>query len=93
MCNFGFNALVPWLRDIDGANCFIGKHTVDDNRHFILNCPSFKDYFALLRHKLKVKVHKSNPVDGSLISNFADNPDQHSKMLLLLGVYRYHLTR
>ena len=85
MCNFGFNGGVPWLRDTDGANCFIWKHTVDDNRHFILNCPSFKDHFALLWHKLKIKVHKSNPVDGSLISNFVDNLHQHSKMLLLLG--------
>ena len=85
MCNFGFNGGVPWLRDTDGANCFICKYTVDDNSHFILNCPSFKDYFALLWHKLKVKVHKPNPVDGSLISNFVDNLDQHSKMLLLLG--------
>ena len=68
MCNFGFN----------------GGVTVDDNNHFILNCPSFKDHFALLWHKLKVKVHKFNPVDG-LTSNFVDNLDQHSKMLLLLG--------
>ena len=64
MCNFGFNGGVPWLRDTDGANCFICKHTVDDNiNHFILNCPSFKDYFALLWHKLKVKVQKSNSVE------------------------------
>ena len=48
MCNFGFNGNVPWLRDSDGANDFICKHTVDDNSHFILNCPSFKDHFALL---------------------------------------------
>ena len=40
MCNFGFNGGVRWLRDTDGANCFICKHTVDDNSHFILNCPS-----------------------------------------------------
>ena len=45
-------------------------------------CPR---HFALLWHKLKVEVRKSNPVDGSLISNFVDNLDQHSKMLLLLG--------
>ena len=43
ICNFGFNGGVPWLRDTDSANCFICKHTVDDNSHFILNCPSFKD--------------------------------------------------
>ena len=73
MCNFGFNGYVPWLRDTDGANCFICKHTIDDNSHFVHNCPSFKDYFALLWHKLKVKVHKSNPVNGSQISNFADS--------------------
>ena len=84
MCNFGFNEGVPWLRDTNDANCFICKHTVDDNSHFILNCPSLKDYFALLWHKLKVKVHKPNPVDGSLISNLVDNLDQHSKMLLPL---------
>ena len=77
--------MCKWLRDTDGANCFICKHTVDDNSRFILNCPSFKDYFALLWHKLKVKVQKSNPVVGSLLSSFVDNLDQHSKMLLLLG--------
>ena len=85
MCNFGFNGGVSWLRDTDGADCFIYKHTVDDKSHFILNCPSFKDHFALLSHKLKIKIHKSNHVDGSLISNFVDNLDQHSKMVLLLG--------
>ena len=86
MCNFGFNGGVLCLRDTDGANFFICKHTVDDNNHFILNCPSFKDHFALpVWHKLKIKVCKSNPVDGSLISNFVDNLDQHSKMLLLFG--------
>ena len=83
--NFGFNGGVPWLRDTDGANCLVCKHNVDDNSHFILNCPSFKDHFALLWHKLKVKVDKCNPVDGSVISNFVDNLDQDSKMLLLLG--------
>ena len=81
MCNHG----VTWLCDTNSANCFICKHTVDDNIHFILNYSSFKDHFALLWHKLKVKVCKSNPVDGSLISNFVDNLDQHSKMLPLLG--------
>ena len=30
MCNFGLNGGVPWLRDTDGANCFISKHTVDE---------------------------------------------------------------
>ena len=84
MCNFGFNGGVPWLRDTDGANCFICKHTVDDNSQFILNCPSFKDHFAILWLKLKFKVRKSNPVEGSLISNFVDNLDQHSNMLLFL---------
>ena len=64
MFNFGFNGGIPLLCDTNGANCFICKHTVDDNSHFILNCPRFKDNFALLWHKLKVKVHKSNPVDG-----------------------------
>ena len=85
MCNFGFNGGAPWLRDTDGANCFICKHTVYDNSHLILNSPSFKDYLALLWHKLKVKVHKSIPVDGSLISNFVENLDQHRTMLNLLG--------
>ena len=82
MCNFGG---VTWQGDTDGADCFICKHTVDDNNHFILNCPSFKDHFALLWHKLKVKVRNSNSVDGSLISNFIDNLDQHTKRRLLLG--------
>ena len=89
-CNFGFNGGIPWLRDTDVANYFICKHTVDDNSHFILNCPSFKDHFALLWHKLKVNVHSSNPADGSLISSFVDILNQHSKMLLLC---RYHWTK
>ena len=33
MCNFGG---VTWLRDTDGANCFICKHTVDDNNHYLI---------------------------------------------------------
>ena len=84
MCNFGLNGGIPWLRDTDSANCYICKHTVDDNRHFIIDCPSFKNYFDLLWHKLEVQVHKSNPVDISLISTFVANLDQHSKMLLPL---------
>ena len=55
--NFGFNGRgVPWLRGTDGANCFICKHTVVDTNHFLFNCPSFKDHFALLSRKSEFVV-------------------------------------
>ena len=37
-------------------------------------------------HKLKSKARSSDATDGDLMANFVDNLDQHSKMLLLLGV-------
>ena len=83
MCNFGFNGDIRWLCDTDGANCLICEHTVDN--HFITDCPKFRDNFALLRRKLKLKVCSSDPTDRDLMANFLNNLDQHSKMLLILG--------
>ena len=77
MCNIGFNGGLLWLCDTDGANCFICKHTVDITSHFTLDCPSFKDHFVLLWHKLKIKVRNFNPTDGDLKANLVDNLDQH----------------
>ena len=44
MSNFGFNASVPWLKDTEGALCFICKEDIENTDiehtdHFLLDCP------------------------------------------------------
>ena len=44
MSNFGFNALIPWLKDTEGALCFICKEDIENadiehTDHFLLDCP------------------------------------------------------
>ena len=52
---------------------------------FFLIASIFVKNFDSLWTNLDVKASKSNPTDGSQISAFIKNLDQHSKALLLLG--------
>ena len=38
MGNFGLNRSMPWLRNTDGALCFICKQDVEKVMHFFLDC-------------------------------------------------------
>ena len=37
--NFGFSGGVPWLNGTNSQLCFLCKSAIDDNLHFILDCP------------------------------------------------------
>ena len=39
MGNFGLNASVPWLKNTEGALCFICKKDIENTDHFLPNWP------------------------------------------------------
>ena len=45
MGNFGVNASVPWLKDTEGAFCFICEEDIENTYHFLLDCQQFKENF------------------------------------------------
>ena len=42
MGNFGLNASVPWLKDIEDALCFICKEDIENTDHFCLTVTRLK---------------------------------------------------
>ena len=36
MANFGLNASVPWLKDTEGAICFICKEDIENTDHYLI---------------------------------------------------------
>ena len=36
MGTYGFNGGILWLHYTDGANCFIGKQSIDNASHFFI---------------------------------------------------------
>ena len=65
MGSFDLNGSVPWLKDTEGALCFICKEDVENTYHFFLNCTQFKEILTLVWRNLQLKVTRSNPTDGS----------------------------
>ena len=45
MGSFRLNGSVPWLKDTEGALCFICKKDVENTYYFFLDCPQFKENF------------------------------------------------
>ena len=43
MGSFGFNGSVSWLKDTDGALCFICKEDIENTCQFFLDCPQLKE--------------------------------------------------
>ena len=86
MGQFGLSGGIPWLRNLDGAFCFVCKQDVESVTHFLLDCSYFKQNF------LSLKIMVSNQTDGVNICQFIDNLDRHQKVLLLLGGLCYHST-
>ena len=44
---FGLNGSVPWLKDTEGALCFICKEDLENAYHFCLDCLSLKRILTL----------------------------------------------
>ena len=85
MGNFGFSAELPWTSKADDALCFICKESNDNLYHFLLDCPYFRNNFDSLWSNLVIKATNWNSADGSHVSSFLTNLDQHNKALMLLG--------
>ena len=85
MGQFGLRGGISWLRDSDGAFCFVCKQDVERVTHFLLGCSYFKQNFLSLWRNLKLKITVSDQADREKICQFIDNLDRHHKVLLLLG--------
>ena len=85
MRNFEINVGVPWLTNTGGELCLLCNESVEDVSHFLLNCPSFRDYRESLWSNTSRKVIACSPSDGTQISHFFSSTDREQKILLLLG--------
>ena len=85
MGNFDLNASVPWLKDTEGALCFICKEDIENTDHFLLDCPQFKENFDSIWRNLDLKIMRSNPTDGIQIANFIKELNCQHKIMLLVG--------
>ena len=56
MANFGLSAFVPWLKDTEGALCFICKEDIENTDHFLLDFPQFKENFDSIWRNLDLKI-------------------------------------
>ena len=72
MGQFGLSGGIPWLRDSDGAFCFVCKQDVESVTHFLVDCS-----FISLWRNLKLKITVSNQGDRVNICQFIDNLDPH----------------
>ena len=84
MGNFGFSAELPWASKADDAICFDCKECNDNLYHFLFDCPYFRDNFDSLWSNLVIKATNCNFADGSHVSSFLTNLDQHNKALMLV---------
>ena len=75
MGQFGLSGGIPWLRDSDGAFCFVCKQDVERATHFFLDCSYFKQNFLSLWRNLKIRITVSHQADGINICQFIDNLD------------------
>ena len=83
--NFGLNGSLIWLQNTDGTICFICKEDIESVTHFFLDCPYFRNNFEYLWNKPRIKIARSNPIDGAYICNFIKNLDGNNRVLLLLA--------
>ena len=68
MGQFVLSGGIPWLRDSDGAFCFVCKHDIES----VTDCSYFKQNFLSLWRNLKLKVTVSNQADGLNICQLID---------------------
>ena len=69
----------------DDALCFTCKESNDNLYHFLFDCPYFRENFDSLWSNLVIKATNCNSADGSHVSSFLTNLDQHNKALMLVG--------
>ena len=67
MGNLGLNGSLPWLRNTDGAICFISKEDIEVWTHLFLDCFYFRNNFESLWNELKFKIAGSDPTDGACL--------------------------
>ena len=72
MGQFGPSGGIPWLRDSNGAFCFVRKQDFESVTHFLLDCSYFKQNFLSLWRNLKIKITVSDQADGVNICQFID---------------------
>ena len=84
MGQFGLSGGIPWIRNSDGAFCFVCKQDAESITHFLLDCSCFKQNFLSLWRNLKIKIKVPKQADRVNICQFIDNLDYHQKVLLLL---------
>ena len=80
MRQFGPSGGIPWLRDSDGAFCFVCKQDVESVTHFLLDCSYFRQKFLSLCRNLKIQITVFNQADRVNICQFIDNLDRHHKV-------------
>ena len=82
-----FNRLlsVSWLKDTEGALCFICEEDIENTDHFLLDCPQFKENFDSIWRNLDLKIKRSNLTDGIQIANFIKGLNRQRKIMLLVG--------
>ena len=85
LMGIGLNGSVPWLKDTEGALCFICKEDVENTYNFFLDCPQFKENFDSVWRNLQLKVTRSNPTDSIQITKFIKNLNRQNKVMLLVG--------
>ena len=85
MSNFGLSASVPWLKDTEGALCFICKENIENRDNFVLDCPRFKENFDSIWRNLDLKIIRSNPTDCTQIADFIKGLNRQHKVMLLVG--------
>ena len=81
MGNFGFSASVPWLKDTEGALCFIFKEDIVNTDHFLLDCPQFEENCDSIWCYLDLKIRISNPTDGIQIADFIKELNRQHKIM------------
>ena len=82
MGNFGFSAELPWEAKLTMLFALFAKNPL---YHFLFDCPYFHDNFDSLWSNLVIKATNCNSADGSHVSSFLTNLDQHNKALMLVG--------
>ena len=85
MGSFGLNGSVPWLKDTEGALCFVCKEDIENTYDFFLDCPQFKGNFDSVWRNLQLKVTRSNPTDGIQMANFIKNLNHQNKVNVISG--------
>ena len=75
---------VPWLKDTEGALCFICKEDIENTDHFLLDCPQIKENFDSIWRNLNLIINRSIPTDGTQITDFINR--QHKIMLSVGGL-------